>query len=303
MPRTYFELHPPRLRQWQAVRDPKGIGRFHEATGTIVIHTFEANVSLGTKRAADFLVNRTDRQASYHAVCGPASGRDVIQMAPWGAAAWHETHSNRWSIGISMVTQAAAWNRISSTQRHNLVSSAAYAAFLAATWLKQHRGITVPAKRITRAQAMNGQPGFISHGEMDPGRRSDPGAGFPWQQFLSTYAALMGDTKGSAPAPAPDENEDDMPKLTDRITLSDSTKRHLGRDEISYGGSQQYAAAGGWEAMNRLPRMEATLKALAATVDVLAKSQGVDPQAVERTIAAAVDKALAGIEITLTTEG
>lgn len=300
---TYFELHPPRLRQWQAVRDPKGVARFHEATGTIVIHTFEANVSLGTRRAADFLVNRTDRQASYHAVCGPASGRDVIQMAPWGAAAWHETHSNRWSIGISMVTQAAAWGRITPTQRENLVTSAAYAAYLAASWLKTHRGITVPAKRITRAQAMNGRPGFIGHGEMDPGRRSDPGAGFPWQQFLSTYAALMGDTKGSAPAPAPDENEDDMPKLDEKIQLNSAAGGVLGRDGISYGGAVQYAAAGGWEAMKRLPRIEATLKAQAAALEALAKSQGVDPRAVERTITAAVDKALAGIEITLTTEG
>src|SRR5690606_3315725 len=88
------------------------------------------------------------------------------------------------------------------------------------------------------------------------------------------------------------ENEDDMPKLTDRITLSDSAKKHLNRDHISYGGSQQYAAAGGWEAMNRLPRMEATLKALAATVDVLAKSQGADSAAITKAVEEAVTEAL-----------
>lgn len=300
---TYFEQHPPRLHQWQAVRDPKGVAPFHEATGTIVIHTFEANVSLGTKRAADFLVNRTDRQASYHAVCGPASERDVIQMAPWGAAAWHETHSNRWSIGISMVAQAAAWGRISATQRTNLVKSAAYAAYLAASWLKKNRGITVPAKRITRAQAMNGRPGFIGHGEMDPGRRTDPGAGFPWDLFLSTYAALMAGNKGSAPA-APEQNEDDdMPKLDDAVPLSAAAARTLGRDKITYGGATQYAAAGGWEAMSRLPRIEATLKAQTAAIEALARNVGVDPRVVERAVADAVDKALRGIEITLTTEG
>lgn len=297
---TYFETHKPKLHQWQAVRDPNRVAPFHEATGTFVIHTFEANVSLGTKRAADFLVSRTDRKASYHCLAGPASARDVIQMAPWSGAAWHETHSNRWSIGISMVAQASAWSRITPTQRDNLVHSAAYAAYLAATWLKKNRGITVPAERITRAQAMNGRPGFISHGEMDPGRRTDPGGGFPWDDFLSIYAALM---KGGGFPAAPEENEDDMPKLTDQITLADSTKKHLKRDQITYGGAQQYAAAGGWEAMNRLPRIEATLKAQTAAIEALAKSVGVDPRTVESTVAAAVEKALAGIEITLTTEG
>lgn len=191
---TYFEKHKPRLHQWQAVRDPNKVAPFHEATGTIVVHTFEAPVSRGVKWAADLLVGRTDRQASYHCLAGPDSPRDVLPLVPWSGAAWHETHSNRWSIGISMVTHADAWSKITAIQRDNLVASAAYASYLAAAWLKQHRGITVPAARITRAQAMNGRPGFIGHGEMDPGRRSDPGAGFPWQKFLTTYAALMAGT-------------------------------------------------------------------------------------------------------------
>ena len=33
--------------------------------------------------------------------------------------------------------------------------------------------------------------GFISHGERDPGRRSDPGAGFPWDEFLERFAEKM----------------------------------------------------------------------------------------------------------------
>lgn len=107
--------------------------------------------------------------------------------------------------------------------------------------------------------------------------------------------------KGSAPAPSTprEENEDDMPKLTDKIDLGAAAKDVLGRDDITYGGATQYAAAGGWEAMKRLPRIEATLKAQAAAIEALAKSQGVDPKAVERAVEKAVNDALKDIEITL----
>lgn len=121
--------------------------------------------------------------------------------------------------------------------------------------------------------------------------------------FNAAKQILGGATAPPKPPTPPKENEDDMPKLTDRIALSDSAKRHLNRDHISYGGSQQYAAAGGWEAMNRLPRMEATLKALAATVDVLAKSQGADSAAITKAVEEAVTEALRDLEITLSVEG
>lgn len=96
-------------------------------------------------------------------------------------------------------------------------------------------------------------------------------------------------------------NDDDMPKFSDKLDLADSAKSHLKRDNISYGGAIQYAAAGGWEVMKRLPRMEATLKAQTAAIEALAKSQGLDPKAVSKAVTEAVERALKDIEITLTT--
>lgn len=310
---TFFEDHPPRLHQWQAVRDPQRKGLFHEATGTIVIHTYETPVTTGTLAAAWGLVNRTDRQASYHCLAGPASERDIVQMAPWLAAAWHETHSNRWSIGISMVTQAAAWGSISATQRNNLVKSAAYAAHLAASELHRTRGIVVPARRITRAEAMQGKPGFISHGEMDPGRRHDPGAGFPWSLFLTTYAALMGG-KGSAPAPTPTPTTPDpleeimgwygsqqefrediagivsthVPRATFDSGLTEPDGRKV---QVNVATALRWAHKLGRENRAALAVVNGRLAGLEKVVEQLASGQGLDVDAVRQ---AAYDGAHAG---------
>lgn len=122
---------------------------------------------------------------------------------------------------------------------------------------------------------------------------------------IPTIIARARELAGRGVAPGnPQENEDDMPKLTDKIALASAAKGVLGRENISYGGATQYAAAGGWEAMQRLPRIEATLKAQAAAIEALAKNAGVDPKRVDKVIAESVEKALSGIKITgsLTTE-
>lgn len=59
-----------------------------------------------------------------------------------------------------------------------------------AAWVKAETGVSVPARRITRAEYLARRPGFISHAELDPGRRSDPGDEFPWDQFLRLFAQL-----------------------------------------------------------------------------------------------------------------
>jgi hypothetical protein len=70
------------------------------------------------------------------------------------------------------------------------VEQLAAAAAEATAWLKTVHGITVPAVRVTRTQSDQGRPGFISHGERDPGRRTDPGATFPWDAFLDHFRTL-----------------------------------------------------------------------------------------------------------------
>lgn len=215
---TYLELHPGPIAQWRTVRRNGAT-----PTGTTVIHTYECPHTWSLEQGARGIAQRSDRPASYHCLAGDGSGTDVLQMAPWSAETWHETSTNNWAAGISMLTYAGAWNTIPRASADNLVRSAAYAAYLYATWLKANRGITIPARRITRAQALARQPGFIGHGEIDVGRRTDPGAGFDWALFLTEYARLMGGI--AAPIRRPFMRVIHNPEQAERWITDGVTKR------------------------------------------------------------------------------
>ena len=68
-----------------------------------------------------------------------------------------------------------------------------------AEWVEGTVGVSVPAERITAAEYRAGRPGFVGHGELDPGRRSDPGSAFPWDEFLELFAA---ETQPAPPPPS-----------------------------------------------------------------------------------------------------
>jgi peptidoglycan hydrolase-like protein with peptidoglycan-binding domain len=157
----------------------------NKPSGTIVIHTAE-NVAdrvgsdLGAENVAAYIARRTD-YGSYHRLVDSDS---IIKMAPFGYETWHCRVTNPWSIGISMAVMADDWNKYSNDYVSRVVRNAARAAAEAVLDLKKHWGITVPLRRITRAQALSKSPGFIGHGETDPGRRRDPGSEFPWGLFF-----------------------------------------------------------------------------------------------------------------------
>jgi len=196
---SYYLLdHPPARSQFRTTRraDP---------TGCIVAHTAESMLDVidpdtGAENVARFISRRTDAAGSYHRI----GDRDsIVPMMPFSYEAFHDgTGSNRWSIGISLAMRAAEWPKLDGMHRHQLVVTMAKMAAEAAQWLKAEHGVTVPARRITKAQSNAGWSGFIAHGERDPGRRSDPGPGFPWDAFLIEYVSQM-----SQPPP---ETENDM---------------------------------------------------------------------------------------------
>lgn len=182
MPKAYLITHPPRYRQFRRPRRAK-------PSGLIVVHTAENAPDLvgedGSAEAlARFIQGRTS-YGSYHRV----SDRDSsIQLVPYDAEAYGDgTGSNPFAIHISSATQAHMWPKLKPEQRDQLVRRLAKDAAHAARWLKRHHQIVVPARRVTRAESEARQAGFISHGERDPGRRSDPGPGFPWDDFLRYF--------------------------------------------------------------------------------------------------------------------
>jgi len=76
------------------------------------------------------------------------------------------------------------------------------------------RGIIIPARRISATEYRNGVAGFIPHGDIDPNRRSDPGAEFPWDHFLDSYEEHM------VAINTPDDT--DRPTRYTSITLDDA---------------------------------------------------------------------------------
>ena len=175
----------------------------------IVLHTYEAPYTRSLLAAATWLTTR-DTPGSYHALAGARSTKDVLQLAPWSYETWHSVPSNNWSIGISAVTYASAWNKIPRQARENLVKSMAYAAANAAKWLEKHHGRVVKPRLLTRAQAMRKESGFVYHATMDPGRRTDPGRDFPWGMFIAEFKRLMRNGGSSAPQTPKKKEWDEM---------------------------------------------------------------------------------------------
>jgi hypothetical protein len=183
---TYLEDYPPRIRQFRSPRRAK-------PSGVMVVHTAEwlpdwAGLDGAAEATADFIVRRTT-YGSYHDLCDSDS---IIQLVPYSAEAFHDgTGSNPHSYGVSAATQAAKWMAAPSTWRDLTVRNMAKASARYARWIRTEHGVIVPARRITRAQSEDRVPGFLSHAERDPDRRTDPGKSFPWSDFLAYYAAEM----------------------------------------------------------------------------------------------------------------
>lgn len=180
----YLVEHPPTLKQYR-------IGRRKRETGCIVVHTPQAGVDVlapDTKAedVAAYIARRTDRSASYHAIPDSDSW---VHLVPWEWEAMQDaTGSNAWAVGISFACNAADWPHLPPAWIEGALTQGALAACAYALDLHRRTGIVIPARRITKAQSDRGEPGFISHGERDPARRSDPGPGFPWARYLDVYA-------------------------------------------------------------------------------------------------------------------
>jgi hypothetical protein len=179
-------------------------------SGVVVVHTAENAPDFvafdgGAEAVANFVRTRSD-VGSYHDLVDSDS---ALQLVAYDCEAYHDgTGSNRHSYGLSVATRADVWPLAPKAWRDGAILQAAMAAARYARWLKDTRGITIPARRINRAQSEMRRPGFLSHAERDPARRTDPGAGFPWVQFLDTFARLTSQAPIKPPPP-----EEDMAQL------------------------------------------------------------------------------------------
>lgn len=179
---AYLDDHPPARTQFRR--------RYATPTGLIVMHTAESALDAigedtGAEGVADFIRRRSD-PGSYHRLVDSDS---IVPLVRFEMAAYGDgTGSNEFAIHLSFACRASDWPGMDPGRREAYLVNGARAAREAATWLEREHGITVPARRVTRPQSDQRAAGFISHGERDPGRRTDPGPAFPWDRFLTLYA-------------------------------------------------------------------------------------------------------------------
>ncbi len=192
---AYLVENPPRIRQY---RD-----RGTTVSGVIVVHTAESTPDTigpdsGAEGVARFIRDR-DTYGSYHDL---VDSDGIVNLVPYDQQAYGDgTGSNPHALHLSAATTAARWPTLPAQWREDTVRNMARAAARMSAHVESVHGINIPARRITRAESDRRVEGFISHGERDPGRRTDPGAEFPWDLFLQTYSDLVFPEPTKPPAP------------------------------------------------------------------------------------------------------
>lgn len=162
---------------------------------SIVVHTAESlpdwdGTDTGAEAVAKYAA-RMDRAASYHTVVDSDS---TIELLPPDHTAFHAVGWNSRALGLSFATRADEWANAPEWWVKSILENG---ATVAAAWCDTY-GIAV--QHATKGVIYNGGTGLIGHGEVDPGRRHDPGADFPWDRFLTMIVERL---PGAVTAPEP----------------------------------------------------------------------------------------------------
>lgn len=185
---AYLVKNPPARTQFRHPRRAK-------PSGLIVVHTAEnamdtVGEDTGAENVAAFIARRTDAPGSYHIL---ADSDSRLRLVPFTAEAYGDgTGSNPYAMHLSAACRTTDWKKMSAARRAGFVNQMARGAATYAKWLKKNYGIDIPSRRVTRSESSAGKAGFITHGERDPGRRTDPGADFPWDEFFEAFDKRMG---------------------------------------------------------------------------------------------------------------
>lgn len=167
-------------------------GAYGYLSGTCIIHTAECAMDLegddsSAENCAHFIANRAD-YGSYHRLVDSDS---IIDMLPWEYEAWQDSETNNWAVGISAALSAGRWNEVPEDRRDRFYINMAICAAEFVQYMAS-KGVEVPVRRITGAEARARVPGFCAHGDSGISR-SDPGIQFDWDKFFAyTNLALAG---------------------------------------------------------------------------------------------------------------
>ncbi len=217
---VYLRRNKPAIDQFRSPRRQAPIGVIGLHTSESVMDTVGPDT--GAENVAAFIARRTD-YGSYHDI---GDSDSIVSLVRYTDEAFHiGTHTlNRRTTGLSFACRTSDWAKMSPARRAAFLRNGAKAAARQNAYHASH-GKPVPARRITLAQALAGERGFLAHGDADPGVRS-PHL-FPWDEFLRYYAEAIGVSKpphaSKPPKPTP-------PKETFLMALTDAQQKALAAD-------------------------------------------------------------------------
>lgn len=188
---AYLIENPPYRSQFRKRRD--------QVSGVIVLHSAENLPDVrppdtGAEDVSRFIRDRRT-PGSYHAL---GDSDSAVRLVPFHLAAFHDgTGTNDHSIGVSGAFQAHQFDGLPKAWRVGCRRILAGECRAAADYVRETRGIVVPPRRITVAQARAKVPGFVTHGMLDPTRRTDPdgsrtGDEWEWDEFFHDYEMAGG---------------------------------------------------------------------------------------------------------------
>lgn len=181
----------------------------------VVIHVtagledLDQNDDQSAEATARYCAN-TDRAVSWHA---GADSDSYLHLLPASYTAFHVQGFNSSTLGLELSKKTTDWRGMDPEWVRKTLTNGSIPV---KEWCAAYG---IPPVKRSRAQWDAGHRGFISHAELDPSRRSDPGLvgvqrvdTFPWQQFL---ALVAGPHPQPEPPPPPPQEDDEMLILFD----------------------------------------------------------------------------------------
>lgn len=161
-------------------------GIYGQLSGTCIVHTSEGAWQAGVASLTNLVRTRSDYGCYHRAV----DWQDIALYYPWEWETWQDSETNNWAVGISAACRTTDWGNMPADVEEgyyrNLATCAADFVKYMAT-----KGVTVPLRRISGAEARARVPGFAAHGDSGVGR-TDPGVNFSWTRFFQYTSEALG---------------------------------------------------------------------------------------------------------------
>lgn len=175
----------------------------HQRTDLVVVHDTESVLDTagpdgGAENVARYQ-STTPRPSSYHRIVDSDS---TVVCLPDEATAFGAKGANGRGLHVSLAMRTVDGLSTHPEAMRRREVMLVRTARTVAEWCVRYG---IPVRKITRAQYLAGEAGIVAHADVDPDRRTDPGAWFPWARFLSYVAARVLELTDTPPTPTTSE--------------------------------------------------------------------------------------------------